>query len=45
MMIVAAAVVGMAVYTRRALCGKWREMADMFGHGRQYEEGVTVVSP
>jgi Flp pilus assembly pilin Flp len=42
--IVAAALVGAALYTKRALCGKWRDVADGFGHGRQYEEGVTVVT-
>ena len=41
--IVVAAILGMAVYTKRALCGKWRETADSFGHGRQYEPCVTEV--
>jgi len=39
--IVVAALVGMQVYIRRAICGRWREAADTFGHGRQYEPGVT----
>ncbi len=34
--IVVAALIGMAVYFKRALSGKWREAADSFGHGRQY---------
>ena len=41
--IVVAALVGMAVYTKRALCGKWRDVGDTFGHGRQYEPGTTVI--
>ncbi len=39
--IVVAAVIGMSVYTKRALSGKWREVGDVFGQGRQYEPGVT----
>jgi len=42
--IVAAALVGMSVYTKRALAGKWRAVGDTFGYGRQYEPGITVVS-
>lgn len=42
--IVAAALLGMAVYTKRALSGKWRQVGDTFGFGRQYEPGVTTVS-
>ncbi len=39
-----AALLSMAVYTKRALCGKWRMAGDSFGHGRQYEPGVTIVT-
>ena len=39
-----AALVGMSVYTKRALMGKWRTVGDTFGSGRQYEPGVTTVS-
>ena len=42
--ILVAALVGMAVYTKRALCGRWRVVGDTFGAGRQYEPGKTVVS-
>ena len=35
--IVAAAMIGMAVYMKRALMGKWRSVGDAFGHGKQYE--------
>jgi len=40
--ILAAALVGMAVYAKRALAGKWRAVGDTFGQGRQYEPGITV---
>ena len=38
-----AAFIGMAVYAKRAICSKWRQAGDSFGHGRQYEPGVTTV--
>jgi len=41
---VIAALIGMAAYGTRALCGRWRGVADAFGHGRQYEPGVTIVT-
>ena len=41
--IVVAALLGMSVYTKRALMGRWREAGDTFGSGRQYEPGVTVT--
>ncbi|MFA5144935.1 MAG: hypothetical protein WC723_02900 [Candidatus Omnitrophota bacterium] len=31
-----ASLVAMSVYITRAVCGKFRESADTFGHGRQY---------
>ena len=37
MIIVAAAMIGMAVYVKRALSGRWRSVGDTFGQGRQYE--------
>ena len=39
--IIVVALIGMSVYLKRALCGKWREMGDTFGYGRQYEPGLT----
>lgn len=42
--VVAAAILAMAIYTKRALGGKWREVGDSFGHGRQYEPSKTVVT-
>ena len=35
--IVAAAMIGMAIYVKRALSGRWRSVGDTFGSGRQYE--------
>lgn len=42
--VVVAALVGMSIYVKRSLSGKWREVGDTFGHGRQYEPGTTLVS-
>ena len=36
-----AALLAMAVYFKRALGGRWRQVGDAFGYGRQYEPGVT----
>ena len=41
--VMVAALIAMCVYTKRALSGKWRAVGDTFGHGRQYEPGVTVA--
>ena len=35
--VVAAAMIGMAVYVKRALSGRWRSVGDAFGYGKQYE--------
>ena len=35
--VVVAALIGMAVYVKRALQGKWRAVGDTFGYGKQYE--------
>ena len=39
-----AALVGMSVYTKRALSGRWRQVGDTFGFGRQYEHCVTLIN-
>ena len=39
-----AALLGMSIYVKRALEGRWRQVGDTFGQGRQYEPGVTVVT-
>lgn len=35
--VVVAALIGMSVYTMRALSGRWRTVGDTFGYGRQYQ--------
>lgn len=42
--VVTAALLGMAVYSLRAINGRWRTVADSFGYGRQYEPGVTTCT-
>ena len=43
--VVVAALIGMGLYAKRSLMGKWRGAGDAFGFGQQYEPGVTVTSP
>ena len=40
--IVTAAAVGMSIYVKRAMTGRWRVAADTFGQGRQYGVQATV---
>ncbi len=42
--VVIAGLIGIQIYLRGALCGRWKATADVFGHGRQYSEADTVVS-
>jgi Flp pilus assembly pilin Flp len=37
-MIVVSGLIAMSSYLRRSLCGKWRQAADGFGFGRQYDK-------
>ena len=37
-----AALLSMAIYLKRSLAGRWRQVGDTFGYGRQYEPGKTV---
>ena len=39
-----ATLIGLSVYAMRALCGRWRQVGDTFGHGRQFEPGKTVIT-
>lgn len=34
---VVAAIIGVQIYLKRAISGRWRQAADTFGYGRQYE--------
>jgi Flp pilus assembly pilin Flp len=36
------ALLAMSFYLKNAMCGKMKMVGDTFGHGRQYERGVTV---
>jgi len=45
--VVVAAIVGMQIYVKRAISGRWRQAADTFGYGRQYgstspSEGLQI---
>lgn len=37
-MIIVSGLIAMSAYLRRSLCGKWRQAADSFGFGRQYDK-------
>jgi Flp pilus assembly pilin Flp len=32
-----AAIIGIQIYLKRAISGNWRQAADTFGYGRQYD--------
>lgn len=40
--VVVAALLVMGIYIRRAVCGKWKDAADSFGFGRQYDTATTT---
>lgn len=43
--IVAAGLIAAAVYLKRGIMGKWRQVGDTFGAGRQFDpETTTVIS-
>lgn len=42
--VVIATLLGMSIYTKRALAGKWKSVGDTFGYGRQYDPHVTKVT-
>ncbi len=39
--VVAVSLIGMQIYLKRAVSGKWKQSIDIFGYGRQYEPGLT----
>lgn len=45
MAVVIMALIGVGRTFKGQLMGRWKTIADAFGHGRQYEKGKTVVSP
>lgn len=42
--VIAAALMAMRVYFVRAVQERYRQSADVFGEGQQYQEGVTNVT-
>ncbi len=40
--VVIAALIGIQIYVKRAVCARWRESGDVFGFGRQYDKGTTI---
>lgn len=42
--LIAAVIVGMKVFMVRAVQEKFRQSADIFGQGEQYEKGLTQVT-
>jgi Flp pilus assembly pilin Flp len=40
---VSIALLGMGVFLRRAVSGKWKQSADVFGFGRQYDPAKTEI--
>ena len=42
--VLVAALLGMAIVTKRAVMGRWRAVGDTFGAGRQYDPAKTVAS-
>jgi Flp pilus assembly pilin Flp len=43
LVVVIAALIGMSIYVKRALMGRWRQVGDTFGAGQQFEPGKTVI--
>ncbi len=42
--VVVASLLGMAVYMKRAIAGRWRGIADSMGHGQQYDPKKSVTN-
>ena len=41
--IVTAALIGAQIYLKRGVCGRWKQTADVFGFGRQYDPANTGI--
>lgn len=41
--VVIAAIMGMQIYFKRALSARWRQTADIFGHGRVAESNPGIL--
>jgi len=43
--VILAALLAISVYFKRAISGRWREAADTFGYGRQYDKQIIGITP
>ncbi len=43
--VVVAAIIGVQFYLKRAISGSWRNAADTFGYGRQYDPKYDASAP
>jgi Flp pilus assembly pilin Flp len=44
--VIIVSLIAMSIYFIKALSGRWRQVGDGFGQGRQYEPGnTTITSP
>jgi len=41
--IIMAALLGMQIYLKRAVCARWGQAADTFGFGRQYQSPTSLI--
>ena len=41
--VIVAALVGIQIYVKRAVCARWQQAADTFGDGRQYDAPAIKV--
>lgn len=41
--VIVAALIGIQIYVKRAICARWKESGDVFGYGRQYDKKTTAT--
>jgi hypothetical protein len=41
--VVIAALIGIQIYIKRAVCARWKESGDVFGSGRQYDNDTIIT--
>ncbi len=41
--VLVAALLGIQIYIKRAVCARWKESGDVFGFGRQYSKTNTNI--
>lgn len=42
--VIVAALIGIQIYVKRAVCARWKESGDVFGFGRQYGPTDTTIT-